>query len=592
MNQKRKKYLRIFNFQFFLAIAVTFFCSMAQAVEGKFVPSSGKLLTIGQDVDSINSYNNSVGITPGGVVGYTGIDTLAGFTSNGDWGAGRNNMAELAVNYPDSVLVLGVAMNGQLGAINNGSLDNNINTLIDTLISYNRPIFLRWGYEADGPWNANDPGQYIQAWRKVYNMIQGRGNASNHIAMVWQVASYCGGTYNGNPFTSWYPGDQYVDWIGLSYFTPQDCNWARVNEVAQFSRDHNKPLFINESTPQRYDIEDLTYSSIGNANEGQPRTATQIWNEWFVNYFTFINSTYDDVVKAVTYINADWDSQPRWGPPYGEGYWGNGEVQDNNLIQNNWVNEVNSSQWLHASSSLFTTLGFDPNGSGGGGNGGGNGGGGNGGGGNGDSFVFGIEANGIVYHAQTGHTAGWVYICLELDCRPATLNNGRWEYQFSVNSSATYSITFKVQDNASGQCIAEAGSVAPGSGVASSVCGGEPVGGGGSGGGSGGGNGGGGSGGGSGDFVFGIDYINSGQGTLYHVQTNHTGGFIYLCLNGDCRSPTLVNGRYERRVNVSPGQSYSLEYKIQDNATGQCIATATIDYTSSGGGTNNSLCTN
>ena len=461
---------RLKDFAYLFLCAVCVQTVTAQSIDdAKFVPKTGKLLTIGQDVDSINGYNSSVGMTPAGVVGYTGVDSLAGLLQNGDWGAGRNNFSELARTYPNSVLVLGVAMNGQLGAVNNGSLDNNINTIIDTLVSYNRPVFLRWGYEVDGPWNAHDPNQFIQAWRRVYNMIQTRGNAKNHIAMVWQVASYCGGTYNGLHFSSWYPGDQYVDWIGLSYFTPQDCNWSLVNEAAQFSRSHNKPLFVNESAPQRYDIEDLTYSSNPTANERLPRTATQIWSEWYAGYFNFINNTYNDVIKAVTYINADWDSQPRWGFPYREGYWGNSEVQDNSQIRNSWLTEVTQSRWIHASSTLFDSLGFDPSGN--------------------------------------------------PDPDPDPDPN-------------------------------------PGS------------------------------------YVFGIDYINDNQGTLYHVLTHHTGGFVYICLNADCRPPQLMNGRWEYPVNVTPGNVYSLEFKVQDNTIGQCITTATVNYTRSGGGTEYSVCAN
>jgi beta-mannanase len=74
-----------------------------------------------------------------------------------------------------------------------------------------------------------------------------------------ESSSYCGGKYGGYSLEAWYPGDQYVDWVGLSYFTPQDCNWSAVNEVVQFARAHNKPVMICESAPQRYDIGDLTY---------------------------------------------------------------------------------------------------------------------------------------------------------------------------------------------------------------------------------------------------------------------------------------------------------------------------------------------
>ena len=326
----------------------------------QFLPPEGKkLMSIGQDVDSINNYA-SVGITPGAVVGYTGINDMAGFESNGDWGAGRNNFVELANTYPDSALILGISFNQQTANVANGVYDNNINRLIDVLVGFDRPVYLRWGYEVDGPWNGHDPNDFKRAWQKIYDMIQQRG-AQDNIALVWQVASWCGGTNGGRPFTDWYPDNpNTVDWIGLSYFAPQDCGWSAVNSAADFARNQGKPLFINESSPQRYDISALTYSASVAANDGQPRSAQQIWDEWFSNYFNFIHNTYGDIVKAVTYINADWDNQSRWGPPYREGYWGDSRVESNSLIQNNWTNELNNGNWIHGSANIKCDLGYNP----------------------------------------------------------------------------------------------------------------------------------------------------------------------------------------------------------------------------------------
>ncbi len=71
------------------------------------------------------------------------------------------------------------------------------------------------------------------------------------------------------------------------------------------------------------------------------------------------------------------------------------------------------------------------------------------------------------------------------------------------------------------------------------------------------------------DFEFGIES----DGTVYHLDGGQTGAFVYLCVNGDCRSATLVDGRYERKTDITSG-SYDIEFKIQDNATGQCIFSA------------------
>lgn len=61
-------------------------------------------------------------------------------------------------------------------------------------------------------------------------------------------------------------------------------------------------------------------------------------------------------MKAVAYINVDWDSQPMWGPPYRQGYWGDSRVQANPVIKARWLETVTAPGWLHASPSLFQTL--------------------------------------------------------------------------------------------------------------------------------------------------------------------------------------------------------------------------------------------
>ena len=100
---------------------------------------------------------------------------------------------------------------------------------------------------------------------------------------------------------------------------------------------------------------------------------------------------------------------------------------------------------------------------------------------------FGVENDGTLYHIDGGQTAAWHYLCIDGDCRPGVLANGRYQRQVSVNATQRYFIEFKVQDNDSGQCIASANHIAPGEGVDNSPCGNDNGGGSNGGGGNGGG---------------------------------------------------------------------------------------------------------
>lgn len=50
------------------------------------------------------------------------------------------------------------------------------------------------------------------------------------------------------------------------------------------------------------------------------------WQAWYMPYFDFIY-TNADIIRAAAYINARWDDQAMWGPPYASGYWGNTRIQ-------------------------------------------------------------------------------------------------------------------------------------------------------------------------------------------------------------------------------------------------------------------------
>lgn len=320
-----------------------------------FVPPAGKTLFIlGQDNETIREYLQAIpDPQPGGFTSYTSLDRLEGLTSKVNYGAGPVFLDELALEQPESVLVLGLYLVDYLEAIPSGLADDKIDRLLDTLESYQRPVYLRFGYEFDGSWNRYDPQLFIQAWQYFHDRLQSRGIAN--IAMVWQSAAYCRGTHQGKPSYAWYPGDEYVDWIGLSYFTQTDCQLKPLLDILDFARQHGKPVMVAEAAPQRYDIGKLTYSSDGNFFE--QRTADQIWDEWYVPFFEFLHQN-EDVIRAVAYINTFWDSQAMWASPYMNGYWGDSRVQVNETIKASWLAELGHATWLMTNPDLFKDLGF------------------------------------------------------------------------------------------------------------------------------------------------------------------------------------------------------------------------------------------
>ncbi len=319
----------------------------AMETTAKFLPPDGKtLLLIGQDLGAVgglpgytDGYADHVPLTPGGITTYTDIASLNGLQNLGNWGSGDVN-ARLIVDEPrylNSVLSIGLWMSGGAEArVAGGTLDSQIDALGAWIGAQNRPVFLRIGYEFDGEWNAYDPENYIAAFRRIVDRFR-EAQVSN-VATVWQSATHHSPHYGGHEWEAWYPGDDYVDWFGLSYFEPR---LPILNAFLDLARAHGKPVMIAEAAPKGF-------STAAAAPE-------QLWESWYQPFFDFIHAN-ADVIRAVAYINVNWDSQPMWANAADT--WGDSRVQANEVIAARWLTEISRESWLHGSPALFFQLGY------------------------------------------------------------------------------------------------------------------------------------------------------------------------------------------------------------------------------------------
>ena len=156
-------------------------------------------------------------------------------------------------------------------SISSGSEDSIINNYADGLKSYGKPVFLRWYWEfnemspagktpAGSGCNGYNNGQgYISAWQHIYTKFQEAG--VKNVSFVW-----CPG-YSGGNFASYYPGDKYVDWIGIDRYERTTNGKPLLSFTDMFSSyynewsSHNKPIFIAET------------AAMGSSNQSQYLTS-------------------------------------------------------------------------------------------------------------------------------------------------------------------------------------------------------------------------------------------------------------------------------------------------------------------------------
>jgi hypothetical protein len=136
-------------------------------------------------------------------------------------------------------------------AILDGSSDAVIVRAARNLRRLGRPTLLRWGWEMNGDWyawgganNGNAPDGYVKAWRRLHSIFADQG--ATNVSWVFSV------NWNSKPDSSWnqyadyYPGDRYVDWVGVSGYNlhrelPQTLFGPIYDDYAA-----RKPIMISE----------------------------------------------------------------------------------------------------------------------------------------------------------------------------------------------------------------------------------------------------------------------------------------------------------------------------------------------------------
>jgi hypothetical protein len=306
----------------------------------KFVPPAGRtLLIMGQNKEEISEYMDSYPDPrlPGGWMAYWGIPSMDGVrqTHTNETGTSQNNQ-ELVERFPDAALQSALWMVGKWDVLSKtvaGEYDAVVRQFSIWAKQTNRPIYLRIGYEFDGWHNALEPRDYVKAYRRIVDLVRAEG--VDNVAFVWH--SYASPTYKGYALSDWYPGDEYVDWVGISLFGHMYTSQlnAEGNAVLEFAKEHKKPVMIAESSP---------IGGIQNDN-------IDAWNTWFVN---LLSLAYNKNIKAISFINTDWTRMRIEGISE----WKDARLQNNGKIYSAWHRETGKDRYLKQSPELFGLLGF------------------------------------------------------------------------------------------------------------------------------------------------------------------------------------------------------------------------------------------
>jgi hypothetical protein len=112
-----------------------------------------------------------------------------------------------------------------------GAFDASLTEYAASVRDWGRPVLLRFAPEMNGYWNSwsagvngNSAAEFVAVWRRVHDLFE-RAGALN-VEWVWAPnVAFPGAT----PLRPLYPGDAYVDWVGVDGY-----NWGRTRAGARW----------------------------------------------------------------------------------------------------------------------------------------------------------------------------------------------------------------------------------------------------------------------------------------------------------------------------------------------------------------------
>lgn len=109
-----------------------------------------------------------------------------------------------------------------MSAIRSGALDGYLRDAARQAAAWKKRIYVRLAHEMNGGWTVwgkktTSPADFVAAWRRTVAIFRQEG--ATNVSWIWSPNVDDGGL----PFDAWFPGDAWIDWVGMDGY-----NWGDV----------------------------------------------------------------------------------------------------------------------------------------------------------------------------------------------------------------------------------------------------------------------------------------------------------------------------------------------------------------------------
>jgi mannan endo-1,4-beta-mannosidase len=135
-------------------------------------------------------------------------------------------------------------------AIAAGTYDDYLRSYAESVSDFGHSVVIGFGHEMNATWYAwgyrhVPPSTFVAAWRHIVTVFRSEG--AENVTWLWTLQADGPGT---GPVASWWPGAQYVTWIGIDgyYYRPSDTFASvfgpTIDQVRAFT---GKPILLSET---------------------------------------------------------------------------------------------------------------------------------------------------------------------------------------------------------------------------------------------------------------------------------------------------------------------------------------------------------
>ena len=186
-----------------------------------------------------------------------------------------------------------LSQNNMVYDVLDGKYDDFLHAYAADVARFGHPVLFRPFNEMNGDWcnysaywTARDCSTYVELYRYIYSIFEEEG-ANKNTLWVWNPNEKSFPAFAWNNADNYYPGDEYVDIVGLTGYNTGDYydgeTWRSFNEIydpiyAQMAPQFEQPLMITEFACSSYGGDKAAWvEDMFEQLEHYPRIKAAVW---------------------------------------------------------------------------------------------------------------------------------------------------------------------------------------------------------------------------------------------------------------------------------------------------------------------------